>query len=668
MRALNGLSLRQRTAVPLILMATGLITACAFLVASYWDRVEQARGMAASAKTIGAISDVIHETQKERAISVLYLNEKVTRQELEAQRFSVGESLKVVLALDTVANSEEMKRMEGQAEGLLRAVRDKVDSGEAASTVAKEIGDVVDAWIKVQVAYANKFHLDGLESNLTSASIFEKSKESMGRLRALLSSVLAANQPIEPQVVSLLSSHKVGILASFDSPGMSISDSGRQAVRDILASNEWTQVTSAFETVVESSRSGNFGKDANAFSATITSVVDDIRGVIHSELLLTTESIRRAESRARESFWICVCTAAAVVAACLILAFMMAKSISESLTHLSTRLSSGANEVSLIASKIETVSQQLSASSSQQAAAMQETTAAVTETSEMIKRNAANAISSTQLSERSQASALQGQQTIRDMIDSIEAIGQSMTEVTSQVNENNAQMTNILKVIGEIGSKTKVINEIVFQTKLLSFNASVEAARAGEQGKGFAVVAEEVGGLARMSGAAATEITDLLERSILEVDSIVRQSKARVEQVVASAKVKMDLGTSKANMCGATLNEIIGHISQVGSMVNDIAQASQEQSKGIEEISRAMVELDQSAQQNSNVSQGSSESSANLKVQVDDLEGIIHQLLGVVYGAGVSKSDQATMPDSQPKDDVPIIHSNAKDRRARTAA
>ena len=74
-------------------------------------------------------------------------------------------------------------------------------------------------------------------------------------------------------------------------------------------------------------------------------------------------------------------------------------------------------------------------------------------------------------------------------------------------------------LISEIGNKTKVINDIVFQTKLLSFNASVEAARAGEHGKGFSVVAEEVGNLAHMSGNSAKEITQLLESSINRVNN-----------------------------------------------------------------------------------------------------------------------------------------------------
>jgi methyl-accepting chemotaxis protein len=89
------------------------------------------------------------------------------------------------------------------------------------------------------------------------------------------------------------------------------------------------------------------------------------------------------------------------------------------------------------------------------------------------------------------------------------------------MNKSNDEISSIVKVIAEIGDKTKVINDIVFQTKLLSFNASVEAARAGEQGKGFAVVAEEVGNLATMSGKAAEEISSMLGDSMGKVELIV---------------------------------------------------------------------------------------------------------------------------------------------------
>ena len=118
-----------------------------------------------------------------------------------------------------------------------------------------------------------------------------------------------------------------------------------------------------------------------------------------------------------------------------------------------------------------------------------------------------------------------------------------------QVETGNLKIAEIIKMIEEISQKTRVINDIVFQTKLLTFNASVEAAREGEHGKGFALIAEEIGNLAQMSGNAATEISALLETSVQKVDQIISESKSSVGQSVQEGKQKVMFGTDIARRC-----------------------------------------------------------------------------------------------------------------------
>jgi methyl-accepting chemotaxis protein len=216
------------------------------------------------------------------------------------------------------------------------------------------------------------------------------------------------------------------------------------------------------------------------------------------------------------------------------------------------------------------------------------------------------------------------------MLNSINDISRSNNDIANEMNRNNSEVSKIVDVIGQIGEKTKVINDIVFQTKLLSFNASVEAARAGEHGKGFAVVAEEVGNLASMSGKAAKEITDMLESSINQVTDIVERTKSNVEGLVSASKEKVEYGNQVARDCSEALDEILQNVTTVNEMVKEIATASNEQSTGVREVTTAMQQLDQTTHQNTNVAQKSSIMASNLKGQANDLNSAVYDLLKLV--------------------------------------
>ena len=229
------------------------------------------------------------------------------------------------------------------------------------------------------------------------------------------------------------------------------------------------------------------------------------------------------------------------------------------------------------------------------------------------------------------------------MIKAIGDISTSNTEIMNQVNETNKEIENIVKIINEIGAKTKVINDIVFQTKLLSFNASVEAARAGEQGKGFAVVAEEVGNLAAMSGTAALEITNMLDGSIKAVETIVRGSKEKIGKLILNGKDKVEAGTRVAHECEEVLSEIVNSVASVSKMVIEISTASQEQAQGVYEITKAIAQLDKVTQQNTSNSAESADAAGSLSGQAKMLNSLVQKLVQTIEGGagGIIKNESS---------------------------
>lgn len=316
-------------------------------------------------------------------------------------------------------------------------------------------------------------------------------------------------------------------------------------------------------------------------------------------------------------------------------AFFLSNSINKFLKlveQVGMEILEGAKSVSTSSTELTSTSSQLSESATESASCLQETVSSIDEISAMVKRNADAAASSTQVSENSRQSANQGKETVELMIKSINDISASTDEIADDMKKNNEELSKVVTVISEIGEKTKVINDIVFQTKLLSFNASVEAARAGEHGKGFAVVAEEVGNLASMSGKAALEITEMLEGSIKQVTDIVEKAKKKVDTLIDESKSKVEIGTKTAYDCSDVLTSILENVTTVNEMVQEISSASAEQSTGVSEVTRAMQELDKVTHGNSELAQRSSSMAGKLQTQADGLNKAVHELISVVKG------------------------------------
>jgi methyl-accepting chemotaxis protein len=234
------------------------------------------------------------------------------------------------------------------------------------------------------------------------------------------------------------------------------------------------------------------------------------------------------------------------------------------------------------AQQLSVASQTLASGAQEQASSLEETAASLEEISSTVKQNADSAQQANQLAVQSRQTAERGGEVVRSAV---------------------AAMGEITTASRKIGDITTTIDEIAFQTNLLALNAAVEAARAGEQGRGFAVVAAEVRALAQRAAAAAKEIKGLIEDSV----------------------GKVAVGSEAVTRSGQTLDEIVASVKRVTDIIAEIAAASREQTAGIDQVNRAVAEMDRVVQSNAAQTEELSSTAQALTTQAGQLKDLIGQ-------------------------------------------
>lgn len=227
-------------------------------------------------------------------------------------------------------------------------------------------------------------------------------------------------------------------------------------------------------------------------------------------------------------------------------------------------------------SEISAGNTDLSSRTEQQAAALEQTAASMEQLTATVKQNAENAHHASQLAADASGKARSGGDLVNNVVKT---------------------MTNISGSSKKIAEITNVINSIAFQTNILALNAAVEAARAGEQGRGFAVVASEVRSLAQRSAQAAKEIESLIAESVTLIND----------------------GSHQVGAAGNTMGEIVEAVRRVTDIMSEIAAASDEQSRGIQQVSQAVTEMDNVTQQNASLVEEASAAAASLEDQAGKL-------------------------------------------------
>jgi len=281
--------------------------------------------------------------------------------------------------------------------------------------------------------------------------------------------------------------------------------------------------------------------------------------------------------------------------------WVLMRSVTRPIKQAVNGLCVASEQVAAASEQISSSGQQLAEGASRQASAIEETSACLEEMAVMTKRNSRNASEANRLVTDSKA-------------------------IVEQANHSMADLTTSMKEISKAGEETqkivKTIDEIAFQTNLLALNAAVEAARAGEAGAGFAVVADEVRGLALRAAEAAKNTAGLIAGTVKKVKE----------------------GSSIVEKTNDAFRMVTETVTKSGELIGEIAAASQEQAQGIDQVNRAVTEMDKVTQQNSANAEQTAASAEAMSEQAEQMTGFVGNLSSLVGGKENMSGRQSTVP------------------------
>ncbi len=307
--------------------------------------------------------------------------------------------------------------------------------------------------------------------------------------------------------------------------------------------------------------------------------------------------------------------------------FYLSKLIKRDLALIVELLNDNTDEVDRTSQQNLDVGNNLYNSISEQGKAIQSISSTTEQIFQMTQKNHENVKISNEATSKTVETIEESKKLMFDLYEMIENVKNGNEQIVKRSDLNSKNFESIVTIMKDIENKTKIINDIVFQTKLLSFNASVEAARAGEQGKGFSVVAEEVGNLAQMSGQAAKDISSLLNSSLKRVQDLTIEADNEIKKVIDVSSENISSVISKVDHCQNINDKILQNSEYINHLINEVVIASEEQTKGVFLITKDISSFDQLSSRNTQLATDLNDSAKSLASKSEELRLVAENLM-----------------------------------------
>ena len=296
------------------------------------------------------------------------------------------------------------------------------------------------------------------------------------------------------------------------------------------------------------------------------------------------------------------------------------------------RLNNMVSEIKKHAANINVSSQEmalgnkdLSNRTNQQSSSLEETATAMEEINSIVQNNAEDAKNANEITQKAQKSVVDSKTELLDAVNNSIEMNQDMLQNLQSTNKDVVSaMEEIMESSKKIEGIITLMNDIAFQTNLLALNASVEAARAGEHGKGFAVVASEVRKLAHRSSKASTEIGVLIQTSLENINSgrnLVNDGEEGMDEM--RTKIETMLNNLKSES-DSNLNGILTSVKEVSEVMENIKVASEEQAEGVDQINKAIADMDRITKENSALVEQNTTASQHMAEEAENLEELLN--------------------------------------------